>query len=350
MTRSDGRSAAGRGVRDDAGRLPTRRRRARRRWYHGLAMLVIATAPTSADDRLPATSGQVWRTHSIAPFTAVAGRGSQRHVVDWILQDTGYGVWHGDTVASLSADDATVRCFHQPAVQDRVADVVARFVAGASLPHRFAVRVVGVRDPGWRVAARGQLQPIPAATPGVQAWLASREDAAMLLATLRQRRDFSELPTGAVLAANGVPAVVSGGRSLPYLRDVAARPDIWPGWQPLPAACDEGFAIDVQPLLSADGGAVDAVVRCRIDQVERMAPLPIGPSGVPGQPLRLEVPQIAAVRVGERLRWPATRVLVVGLGLVPWPVPAQNGGSPFTLEAPRTDVVVFIEPRLRSPS
>lgn len=146
MTRSDGRSAAGRGVRDDAGRLPTRRRRARRRWYHGLAMLVIATAPTSADDRLPATSGQVWRTHSIAPFTAVAGRGSQRHVVDWILQDTGYGVWHGDTVASLSADDATVRCFHQPAVQDRVADVVARFVAGASLPHRFAVRVVGVRE------------------------------------------------------------------------------------------------------------------------------------------------------------------------------------------------------------
>lgn len=307
----------------------------------------IGGAGARSEPPLPAAAGQVWREHDIRAFTATAGPGSQRHVVDWILQDTGYAAWHGEVVASLSADATAVRCFHQAAVQDRVADLVARFVAGAAVPHRFAVRVVGVGDPAWRVAARGMLQPIAAATPGVQAWIVSREEAAMLLGTLRQRKDFTELPTGPVLAANGVPAVVTGGRARPYLRDVAPRPDVWPGWEPLPASCDEGFAIDVQPLLATAGDVVDAVIRCRIDQVERMAPLPMALPAGPGQRVQIEVPQIAAVRVGERFRWPAARVLVVGLGLVPWPVPAQNAGSAPV--ATRTDVVVFVEPRLRSP-
>ncbi len=315
-----------------------------------LNVVCCLCAAARGEPPLPASAGQVWREHDISPFTATAGAGSQRHVVDWILQDTGYAAWHGDVVASLSADAAAVRCFHQPALQERVAELVGRFVTGVAVPHRFAIRVVGVGDPGWRMSARGLLQPISAATPGVQAWILSREEAAVLLGTLRQRRDFTELPTGPVLAANGVPAVVSGGRSRQYMRDVAPRPDLWPGWEPLPARCDEGFAIDVQPLLSSDQAAVDAVIRCRIDQVERMAPLPmVLPTGG-GQRLQIEVPQIAAVRVGERFRWPASRVLVVGLGLVPWPVPAQNATSGGTAVATRTDVIVFVEPRLRGPS
>lgn len=313
-----------------------------------VAAVLLAACPARGDGPLPATAGQVWREHDIVPFTTVAGVGSQRHVVDWILQDTGYATWHGEVVASLSADAKAVRCFHEPRIQERVADSVARFVAGAAAPHRFAIRVVGVKDPGWRVTLRGLLQPIPAATPGVQAWIASREEAAVVLGTLRNRPDFAELPTGPVLAANGVPAVVSGGRPRPYLRDLVPRPEVWPGWQPLSSSCDEGFAIDVQPLLTADLIGVEAVIRCRIDQVERMAPLPVAVGGS-GQRVSLEVPQLAAVRVGERMRWPASRVLVVGLGLVPWPVPAQNDPSTVTAVAPRTDVVVFIEPRLRDP-
>ena len=95
----------------------------------------------------------------------------------------------------------------------------------------------------------------------------------MLVAMLRRRSDCQELPTGPVLAANGLPAVLSGGRSRPYVRDVAPRTDAWPGWQTLGATCDEGFSLDVQPLISQDGTAVEAVMRCRIDQVERMAPV-----------------------------------------------------------------------------
>jgi len=67
------------------------------------------------------------------------------------------------------------------------------------------------------------------------------------------------------------------------------------------------------------------------------------------------VPQVAAVRVGERFRWPASQTLVIGLGLVPWPVPAQNtisnsvqaASATLFADAKRRDVIVVVEPRLR---
>jgi hypothetical protein len=65
------------------------------------------------------------------------------------------------------------------------------------------------------------------------------------------------------------------------------------------------------------------------------------------QRVQVEVPQVAAVRVGERFRWPVNQTLLIGLGLVPWPVPAQNV-SPVALlsDVKRCDVVIIVEPRL----
>ena len=307
-----------------------------------LVLVVAALAAARAAAQVPADSGQVWKTYDIAPFVAVAGSGSERHVVDWILQETGYAAWHGASPASLSAGPEKLACFHVPEMQSRVEEIVTRFVGEASSPHRFTVRVFGVASPAWRGDARPVLQPIPVATPGVQAWILARENAAEVVARLRARSDCQELPTGPVLAANGLPAILTGGRKLPYVQDVGP-----PGWQPSSGACDEGLAIDVHPLLVADGTAVEAVFRCRIDQVERLAPVTLpAPAGVRGK-LQMEVPQVAAVRVGERFRWPAGQTLLVGLGLVPWPVPAQNTVPALVPDAKRRDVVVVIEPRLR---
>ncbi|HBB72962.1 MAG TPA: hypothetical protein DC048_00775 [Planctomycetaceae bacterium] len=305
-------------------------------------LVVAALAAARAAAQVPADSGQVWKTYDIAPFVAVAGSGSERHVVDWILQETGYAAWHGASPASLSAGPEKLACFHVPEMQSRVEEIVTRFVGEASSPHRFTVRVFGVASPAWRGDARPVLQPIPVATPGVQAWILARENAAEVVARLRARSDCQELPTGPVLAANGLPAILTGGRKLPYVQDVGP-----PGWQPSSGACDEGLAIDVHPLLVADGTAVEAVFRCRIDQVERLAPVTLpAPAGVRGR-LQMEVPQVAAVRVGERFRWPSSQTLVIGIGLVPWPVPAQNTVPGLVPDAKRRDVVVVIEPRLR---
>ncbi len=309
-----------------------------------LATALVVPAPIVLG-QLPADAGQVWKTYDLGPFVRQAGPGSQRHVVDWVLQETGYPPWHGETVASLTADADTLRCFHVPEMQARVAEIVARFVGDAATPHRFSVRVLGIGSPTWRNDLRPMLRPIPAATPGVQAWMLSREEAAVLVARLRSRGDCEELPTGAVLAANGIPAVLTGGRKRPYVQDAVAAGQ---GWQTVAASCDEGMSIDVHPLISRDGTTVEAVIRCRIDQVERMAPVGPAPPAADGSRVPIEVPQMAAVRIGERFRWPAGSTLLIGLGLVPWPVPGQNkaGASALFSDAKRTDVVMVVEPRL----
>ena len=313
----------------------------------GWLMLAFLPVVKSAA-QLPADAGQVWQTYDIAPFVRVAGPGSQKHVVDWVLQETGYEAWHGDTVASLTASDAALRVFHAPDMQTRVAETVKRFTVDDQAPHRFSVRVLGIGSPAWLADARPAMQPIAAATPGVHAWILSREAAALLVGQLRARGDCQELPTGATLAANGVPTVLAGGRTRPYVKDVAVRPEVWPGWQRLDATCGEGFELDVHPLITADGAAVEAVVRCRIDQIERMAPVTVTVPAADRQRVQIEVPQMSAVRIGERFRWPASQCLVIGLGLVPWPVPDQNATSTAALliGAKRTDVIVVVEPRL----
>jgi len=318
-------------------------------FFMTVAFMTVASLPVQG--QVPADIGQVWKTYDIAPFVQQAGAGSERYVVDWVLQETGYAAWHGASPAALSATPEKLSCFHTPDMQARVAEIVERFVAVAAAPHRFNVRVISFSSPAWRADARPVLQPIPAATPGVQAWIVSRENAAAALARLRARSDFQELPTGAVLAGNGLPAVLSGGRSLPYVQDVAPRLDVWPGWQTQSAVCDEGLTIDIHPLLSRDETVVDAVFRCRIDQVERLATVSLPPPGPDGSRVQVAVPQVAAVRVGERFRWPASQTLVIGLGLVPWPVPAQNtvsaASATLFADAKRRDVIVVVEPRLR---
>jgi hypothetical protein len=319
-----------------------------RAWRFLLLFVALGLSRGVASAQLPTDAGQVYRTYDIAPFVKQNGPGSQRLVVDWVLQDTGYASWHGDVVASLSADESQLKCYHTPAMQTRVGEIAARFTGDAAAPHRFSIRVLGVGSPSWRNDARALLEPIPAATPGVQAWIMAREEAAVLVGMLRRRGDCQVLPTGPVLAGNGLPAVLSGGRKRPYVQSVVPRPDAPPGWQTLAASCDEGMTIDVQPLLSRDGTAVEAVLRCRIDQIERMAPVAVTVPTPDQQRVQVEVPQLSAVRVGERFRWPANQVLVVGLGLVPWPIPGQNaaGSASLLTDAKRTDVVVVVEPRL----
>jgi len=310
-------------------------------------LVVLASIPAGpAAAQIPTDAGQVWKVYDLAPFVAAAGPGAERHVVEWILEETGYPAWHGESPAALSASDGKLSCFHDPQMQARVKAVVDRFVAEADTPHRYQIRVLGFDGPGWRAAARPALTPIPAATAGVQAWMLPREAAAVLVGQLRARSDAIELPTGPVLAANGVPASLAGGRRQTYVQDYLPQPGVAPGWQPRQASCDEGISIDVQPLLDLDGSAVEAAFRCRIDQIERMAQATL-PAPAGGPPVGIQVPQVAAMRIGERFRWPAGHTLLVGLGLVPWPVPAQNGVVPALIpDVERRDVVVVVEPRL----
>ena len=312
--------------------------------------LLAIWAPGHAYCQMSATAGQVWKTYDIAPFVKVAGVGSEEHVVHWILQQTGYEQWHGKHAASLSAAAAKLSCYHTADMQAKVAEVVERFTTDVASPHRFQIRVIGIGTVRWRQQASETMTALPTATAGVQAWVVPRENSAELVNRLLARSDVEELPIGPLFAANGVPATLSGVRERSYIQDITINASLPNGWQPLSATCREGLSVDVQPLVSLDGELVDMVLRCRIDQIERMASVSVAVPVGNRPDVKLEVPQISAVRIGERFRWPASRTLVVGLGLVPWPVPGQNKAASAGLftEIKRSDAIVVIEPRLRN--
>ena len=85
---------------------------------------------------------------------------------------------------------------------------------------------------------------------------------------------------------------------------------------------DEGFSLEFKPLLSVDGKSIDAVVKCNIDQVEKLVPvqLDVPTAAAPRQRTEIQVPQIEAHRFAEKFHWPADMVLVVGCGMSPMPI------------------------------
>ena len=312
-----------------------------------------AARVTAGSGTLPNDQGQVWREYDISPYTArvTTTKRSEQAVVNWILRETGYEVWHTEPLGILGASQRTLRVYHTPQMQAVVADIVNRFVSSEAETRTFSLRIVTIDNPNWRVTAHRTLRPIPTQTPGVSAWLLSKEDSAVLLGALQHRSDYREHSSPHLLVNNGQPTVVSALRGRPFIRDVSPRTDAWQGYDNLPGQIDEGFSLEFHPLLSTDRRSVDAMIKCQIDQVEKLVPvmLEVPTQASPRQRARVEVPQTSSLRFGERFRWPADQVLILGLGIVALPVPIDStptlAGVPLPLPSspPRADLLVIIE-------
>jgi hypothetical protein len=310
---------------------------------------------TQAPATLPNEAGQVWREYDISDYTLRVSNTArpEQAIVDWILRETGYEAWHGEPLGILSAGPRKLIVYHTPEMQAIVADVVDRFVNREAETHAFSLRVVSIGNPNWRARAQAVMQPIEVQTQGIQAWLMQREDAALLLAELRKRTDFREHSAPHLLVANGQSAVVTQTRPRTYIQRVVARPEVWPGYEVQQGQFDEGFALELSPLLSLDGRTIDAVIHCQIDQLERLVPVMFDvPTPIsPRQRTKIEVPQVTHCRLHERFRWPANQVLVVGLGVVANPVPAESGRLlpqiPLITGPERADLLVFVESKGR---
>lgn len=313
---------------------------------------------TQGIDTLPNQQGQVWRDYDVSPYTlrVPSTNRPEQAIVDWILRQTGYEAWHGDVVSVLSAGPRTLRVYHTPEMHAVVADVVDRFVNSQAESQAFGVRVVSVGSPNWRAKALSILRPVRVQTQGIQAWLLEREDAALLVAELRRRSDFREHGSPHLLVVNGQSATVNATRMRSYVRDAVPRANAWPAFQQENGQFEEGFSLELSPLLSVDGRLIDAVIKCNVDQVERMVPvvLEVPAPAAPRQRTQIEVPQVSQFRLHERFRWPIDQVLVVGMGVTPSPAP--EAPNPLTAAltlggaAPRADVLVFIESRGRTPA
>jgi hypothetical protein len=304
---------------------------------------------------LPSNAGQVWQEYDISPYTArvTSTKRPEQAVIDWILRETGYEVWHNEPLGILSASNRTLRVYHTPEMQRLVADVVNRFTSSEAATYTFSMRVVTLDSPNWRSASQRLLRPVPVQTPGINAWLLPKEDAAILLGELRRRNDYREHSSPYLMVNNGQSTVVSAMRGRPFTRDVILRPDLPAGFDPSPGQVDEGFAIDFSPLLSSDRRMIDAALKCEIDQIEKMIPLMVDvpTQASPRQRTKVESPQMSHYRLHERFRWPAEQVLLVGAGMVALPIPVD--GAPLVRGIPlpigntpaRADLLIFVECR-----
>ena len=308
---------------------------------------------TAGDGELPNEHGQLWRYYDISPYTlrVTATNRPEQAIIDWIFRETGYEVWHGEVLSILSPKPRTLRVYHTPEMQQVVADIVDRFVSTEAETHAFGLRVVSLSHPNWRSRAQRLLRPVQVQTPGVQAWIMQKEDAAILMAELRRRSDYREHSSPHLLVNNGQSTVVSATRGRSYVRSAVLRADTWPGFEPDTAMLDEGFSLEFSPLLSLDGRLIDAAIKCEIDQVEKMVPVTLDvPTSVSArQRTKIEVPQMSHFRFHERFRWPVDQVLLVGMGMVALPVPSEGQslvpGLPLPLPSSpaRADVLVFVE-------
>jgi len=185
---------------------------------------------TKGSGTLPNDHGQVWREYDISPYTlrVTSTNRPEQAIVDWILRETGYEAWHGEPLGLLSASERTLRVYHTPEMQAVVADIVDRYVGSQAETHAFSLRIVTIKNPNWRSKAMRLMRPVPVQSQGVEGWLLAKENAALLLAEMRQRTDFREHSSPHLLVNNGQATVVSAIRPRTYVRGVQPRQDAWP--------------------------------------------------------------------------------------------------------------------------
>lgn len=316
----------------------------------------IGLKVTKGNGTLPNQHGQVWREYDLSPYTSrITGVAHpEQAVVDWIVRETGTETWFSTPLGVLSADTNTLRVYHTPEVQNTVRDIVERFVAFDPAAHTLLLRIVTVSNPAWRTRATTMLKPVDVQSTGVDAWLVSQENMALLLAEMKKRADFKELSSVSQGVQHGQTLPLTQTQPRNYVRWLKVRPDGWSGYDPINGAIDEGFTMEMSPLMSADGKTVEAQFKCKIDQVEKLVNVPFDILvGGKTQRAQIQVPQLVSWRLQERFRWPADQVLVLSCGVIASPT-GETGGAlsflkPLDGRGSRSDALVFIEYNRRVP-
>jgi hypothetical protein len=317
------------------------------------------SAVSAGSGTLPNDHGQVWREYDISGYTTRV-QGSEKPeaaVIDWIVRETGTEFWFSEPLGILSANRSTLKVYHTPEVQELVKGIVDRFNGGQPNPYAYGVRLLTVGSPSWRTKMHSLMRPVAVQTPGIQAWILSKEDAAIFVTELKKRSDYREYNSTSVAIYNGQKGALKHVKPTSYVKNILFSGDAFGSYQPELGQIEEGYLLEISPLVSVDGTIVDATVKCEVDQIEQLVPVKIE---VPTQlnkrqNVEIQVPQLVSWRVHERFRWPADQVLVLSCGVVAKP----NGGKPsvigmpvvsnlpnvFDGRAPRADAMMLLEAR-----
>jgi hypothetical protein len=307
----------------------------------------------TAGGKLPRNAGQEHRVYDLRPYTGYLSQDDrpEQAIVDWIVRETGTDVWFSEPFGFMNADRDSLSVYHTREMHQVIAGVVDRFVAGEKDPQVLHLRVMTVGSPGWRSRAHMLMQHVGVDSPGVQAWLLSKENAAMVLNQLRQRSDTRQVHDLNLVMHNGQSKELASTRGRNYVRNIRPAPAGWPPYEPETGEVQEGYTLQISPLMSTDGRVIDCMIKANIDQVDKLnhvdLALPLPNNQV--HRARIDVPQVVSWRLHERFRWPSDMVLLVSCGVVASPERAQSSipmlnMSMFTgATAGRADALMFIE-------
>jgi len=307
---------------------------------------------------LPQGSGQETLEYDLRPYTGYLTKHDrpQQAVIDWVLRETGSDVWFSEPFGYLSASRDTLTVHHTPEMHGVVAAMVERFTAGERDPQVLNLRMMTVGSPNWRTRTHSLMQHVSVDSPGVQAWLLTKENTAIVLSMLRQRTDAREIQAVDLITHNGQTEKLASTRGRNYVKNIRLAPTGWPPYEPQTGEVQEGYRFEISPLLSVDRRSVDCVIRAEIDQVDKLVPVDLDlplPSGEQYR-ARIEVPQVVSWRLNERFRWPTDMVLLLSCGVVASPerststIPMLNLNSLTGTTAGRADALMFIEFRGRT--
>jgi hypothetical protein len=303
---------------------------------------------TAGNGTLPNDAGQVWREYDLTPYTSRLKdvEKPEQAIIDWVIRETGTDVWFSSPLGILSADKNTLRVYHKPQIQELVKEVYDRFLSNSAETNRLGMRLITVNSPNWRARMMPLLKPVQVQSSGVEAWLVSRENVVLLMTELRQRADMRELSSQLVEITNGQSKPTGLTRPRNYVRSIRPRADLFGGYEQDVGTLQEGYSLELSPLLATDGKTMDLVLKCNIDQVERMIEVPLDVPGA-AQRISLQVPQLVSWRLHERFRWPTDQVLLLSCGVVAAPA-NESRGLPLLgglmNSTPRADALLFIEP------
>nr|WP_283430687.1 hypothetical protein [Neorhodopirellula lusitana] len=312
-----------------------------------------ATGRVTSGGQLPRGAGQEHRVYDLRSYTGYLTSHDRPHqaVVDWIVRETGTDVWHTEPFGFMTADRDELSVYHTNEMHQVVSGIVDRFIAGDKDPQVMNLKVMTVGNPNWRSRAHQLMQHVNVQTPGIQAWLLTKENAALVMSLLRARTDVRQVQAVDLTMHNGQTEKLASTRGRNYVINVKPSPAGWPPYEPETGEIQEGYTLEVSPLLSVDGRSLDCVINANIDQVDKFVDVGLE-LPLPNQQVhrtKIEVPQLVSWRLHERFRWPSDMVLLLSCGVVASPdrsqsaMPLLNFSAITGTTAGRADALMFVE-------
>ncbi len=309
------------------------------------------TQVTNGIRELPNSAGQVWREYDITPYTnrITTSARPQQAVIDWVTMETGHDIWFNEPLGILSASKDKLRVYHTPRVQAQIKSIVDRFVYNQGRLEVVSLRLVTVTKPSWRQTAYSRMQPFDIQAPGVEGWMLSKENAAILLNELSRRSDFQQHSGGEVVLHDGQAFNISSKRPVSFVQSIRWLNGGIVPFEPVSTQMDEGFSLEFSGLNSIDGKVCEAIIKCDVNQVERLQTVAVNVPAADGsnQTVDLQIPQMVSWQVNERFRWPSDQVMLLSCGVVATPAQDANGllglNSLLNQSRGRADALLFVE-------